>query len=178
MREKGVERVALWTEEHIRGAHWGDRDSLIFQLSNHTTCQHLLHCLGMLRKETAVRVVAELSATEKAARTGLQMAARQAGIHHRLIGHNLLLLPHTANRVHGMILRLENQHSPQVAAHLGSWVTCRSNDWHWLPVSTLVKAPANKGNTHASPRTRGQRPTVMLHVHTQPPLTSIRWTGQ
>ena len=88
-----------------------------------------------------MRAVAELSATEKAACTGLQMAARQAGIRHRLISTNLLLLPHTANRVRGMMLRLDNQSGPQVAAHLGSWVTCRLNDWYQLPVSTLAKAP-------------------------------------
>ena len=77
----------------------GDHDSLIFELSNHTTRQHLLHHLGTLRKETAVHAVAELSATEKAACTGLQMAARQARIRHRLISTNLLLLPHTTDRV-------------------------------------------------------------------------------
>ena len=141
MRAKGVERVVLWTKEHIRGAHWGDRDSLIFELSNHTTRQHLQHRLGMLCEETMVHAVAELSATEKAARTGLQMAARQAGIRHRLIGTNLLLLPHRTNRVRGVMLRLDDRRDPQVAAHLGSWVMCRPNDWHRLPVSTLAKAP-------------------------------------
>ena len=141
MRAKGVERVALWTKEHVRGTHWGDRDSLIFQLSDHTTHQHLLHRLGTLCGETAMRAVAELSATEQAARTGLQTAARQAGVRHRLIGANLLLLPHTTDRVRGVMLRLDDQRGPQVAVHLGSWVTCRPNDWHRLPVSTLAKAP-------------------------------------
>ena len=141
MRAKGVEWVALWTEEHVCDTHWGDHNSLIFELSDHTTRQHLLHHLGTLHKETAVCAVAELSATANAACTGLQMAARQAGIHHRLISANLLLLLHTTNRVHGIMLRLDDQRGPQVAAHLGSWVACRPNDWHWQPVSTLAKAP-------------------------------------
>ena len=88
-----------------------------------------------------MRAVAELSATEKAARMGLQMAARQAEIRHKLISANLLLLLHATNRVRGVMLRLDNQCGPQVAAHLSSWVTCRPNDWHRLPVSTLAKAP-------------------------------------
>ena len=80
MREKGVVRDPLWTTAHVSRAHWGDHDSLLFELSDHTTSQCLIHHLGILRRDTKVRAYVELSAAEQATRTGLQAAACQAGV--------------------------------------------------------------------------------------------------
>ena len=71
MRENVVVRDPLWTTSHMHMAHWGDHDSLLFELSDHTTCQCLIHCLGMLHRDTKVQAYAELSAMEQAAHTGL-----------------------------------------------------------------------------------------------------------
>ena len=102
MREKGVVRDPLWTTAHMRGAHWGDHDSLLFELSDHTICRCLIHRLGTLRRDTKVRAYAELSATEQAARTGLQMAAHQAGVRSQLVGACMLLLPSSVGRMWGI----------------------------------------------------------------------------
>ena len=130
MRESKVVRDPLWTTVHVRGAHWGNHDSLIFELSDHTTCQCLIHHLGTLRRDTKVRAYAEISTTEQAACIGLQAAAHQAGVQSQLVGACMLLLPPSAGRMRGIQVQLDDICSPQIVAALHAWVARWPNGWY------------------------------------------------
>ena len=60
--------------------------NLLFKLSDHITCQCLIHLLDTLHGETKVQAYADFFPTEQAARNALQTAAHQAGMWSQLVG--------------------------------------------------------------------------------------------